>query len=130
MKETQIIYHGNGISHTYQDGTVKWYQNGMLHKEDGPAIIFFFGQQEWWINGKKHRDGLPAVIKPDGSQYWYKNGKKHREDGPAVIYPHGRGIWFIDGIELSEQDFKIVIMKKELNRDLSINEIKSKKLKV
>jgi hypothetical protein len=36
----------------------------------------------------------------------------------------------LDGIEVSEKEFKILTLQKELNRDLSINEISSKKLKV
>jgi len=28
----------------------KWYLNGKLHREDGPAIEFSNGNKEWWLN--------------------------------------------------------------------------------
>lgn len=131
MIETQIIYHGNGVHNTYKDGTYKWYKNGKLHKDNGPAIIFFFGQQEWWIDGKKHRLDGPAVVKNDGSKYWFKNGKKHREDGAAVIHPHNvNAAWYIDGIELSEEEFEIFKLQKELDEELSTSPLKVKQLKI
>jgi hypothetical protein len=34
-----------------------WYQNGLLHRLDGPAIEFTDGNQEWYINNILHRDG-------------------------------------------------------------------------
>ena len=27
--------------------------NGLTHKEDGPAVIYYNGQQEWYLNGNK-----------------------------------------------------------------------------
>ncbi len=44
-----------------KDGTIEWYLDGNLHREDGPA-----------------------VEKPDGTRVWFLHGKQHREDGPAV----------------------------------------------
>ena len=76
----------------------RWYnQEGQLHREDGPAILYQDGTTEWYKNGKLHREDGPAVIIPDGARKWYKNGKIHREDGPAVIYQDGTEKWFIDG---------------------------------
>ena len=33
------------------DGTKKWYRNGKLHREDGPAIERADGSKEWLRNG-------------------------------------------------------------------------------
>ena len=58
--EKSVKYYANG-SIEYE----AWYQNGNLHREDGPA----------WIR-----------YRPDGSveiESWYRNGERHREDGPA-----------------------------------------------
>lgn len=30
-----------------------WFINGLLHREDGPAVIKSNGTIEWWINGEK-----------------------------------------------------------------------------
>ena len=49
-------------------------ENGKLHREDGPAVIFPDGIQQWYINGNLHRGDDPAIICPDGRQYWYING--------------------------------------------------------
>ena len=34
------------------DGTKYWYQNGELHRTDGPAVEFASGDREWYIEGK------------------------------------------------------------------------------
>jgi len=66
------------------DGSKRWYLNGKLHCEDGPAV-------EW----------------PDGEKQWYLNGKLHREDGPAIEYPNGEKQWYLNGKEVSwEQVFR------------------------
>lgn len=54
--------------------TVQQYRNkfGVLHREDGPAIIH-----------------------PDGYKAWYRYGKRHREDGPAVEHPNGEKQWWL-----------------------------------
>ena len=57
-------------------GTQRWYQNGQLHRTDGPAVIYPDGTQEWWINGQCHREDGPALIYSNGIQEWYINGKK------------------------------------------------------
>lgn len=28
-----------------------WYKNSLLHKEDGPALIYWDGQKRWYIEG-------------------------------------------------------------------------------
>ena len=60
------------------DGSKRWYLNGKLHCEDGPAV-------EW----------------SDGEKWWYLNGKLHCEDGPAVEWPNGEKHWFLNGEEVT-----------------------------
>jgi hypothetical protein len=55
------------------------------------------GTERWFLNGKLHREDGPAVIRADGTQYWYLNGVIHREDGPAVIWADGMPWWFHNG---------------------------------
>lgn len=31
----------------------RWYSNGLLHRDDGPAVVGDDGLREWWINGGK-----------------------------------------------------------------------------
>ena len=35
------------------DGTKSWYQNGLLHRTDGPAIEHANGNKHWYQNGKE-----------------------------------------------------------------------------
>ena len=52
----------------------RWYKNGLLHREDGPAVEFFNGTKFWYKNGDYHREDGPAIECPSGSKLWYKNG--------------------------------------------------------
>ena len=36
---------------TFHDGTKEWFQNGLLHREDGPAIEYHDGTKEWYLEG-------------------------------------------------------------------------------
>ena len=86
----------------YDNGTKYWYLNGMLHREDGPAV-----EVEWGDNY--------------GVKKWYLNNKLHREDGPAVEWDDGDREWFINNEQLTEEEFnkrigkhKIIIDGKEI----------------
>ena len=72
---------------TYPNGTKRWFLNGELHNEHGPATIY-----------------------PDETKYWYLNGKRHREDGPAVVYPNGKKHWYLNGKEVDFQAFELYYM--------------------
>lgn len=144
--------------HITKDGTVEWYKDGTLHREnDLPAIEYSNGSKEWWVNDKLHRIGKPAIESPLGAKYWYFNGKLHRENGPAIEYgPHkewykhdkrhrldGPALetmndkeniiyeWWIEGIQYTEEEFNNYLEKKKLKK--SLNEelnIRDSKLKV
>lgn len=50
-------------------GTRSYYNAaGLLHREDGPAIVRVDGTVEWWFNGELHRDVGPAVERSDGTK--------------------------------------------------------------
>lgn len=46
------------MSHNYviekTDLSKRWYKNGRLHREDGPAIEYSSGAKEWWLNNKHY----------------------------------------------------------------------------
>jgi len=63
------------------------------------------GTREWFQNGKLHRLDGPAFEDADGYKSWYQNGKRHRLDGPACEYANGNKFWYIEGEELSEEEF-------------------------
>ena len=54
--EKSVKYYANG-SVRYEE----WYQNGKLHREDGPAWISYrqdgsVASEAWWFEGKQARD--------------------------------------------------------------------------
>lgn len=75
VASTNIIYH---------------YVDGLLHCENGPAVIIKPGvNEEWWKNGEPHREDGPAIIR-ETFQAWYIHGRKHRDNDPATIYFDGK----------------------------------------
>jgi hypothetical protein len=62
---------------TSVDGSKKWYLDGGLHREDGPAYKGSNGVEQWWLNGKLHREDGPAIELGDGFKQWWFDGMKH-----------------------------------------------------
>jgi hypothetical protein len=67
------------------NGDTRWYLNGKLHREDGPAVEFACGTKSWCLNGELHRADGPAIEYADGNKSWYINGVKVTEQ--AVMNP-------------------------------------------
>ena len=84
------------------NGTKRWYLNGVLHREDGPAIEMVGGTKKWFINDKCHRIDNPAIEWCDGSKSWYLNDKRHRLDGPAYLCYNGEKYWFINDYNVTD----------------------------
>ena len=83
-----IIYYDNSkvISSEY------WCVGGRLHREDGPARIWYY------------EDGRVAY------KEWRLNGVLHREDGPVCIRYYEDGSvwydeWYVDGKHLTKDEF-------------------------
>jgi hypothetical protein len=83
----------------WPDGTKFWFENGEIHREDGPAIIWADGSTEWEWRGQLHRVGGPAIEYADGTKQWWKNGLLHREDGPAIERFNDVREWYLNGID-------------------------------
>ena len=56
------------------------------------------GLKRWYVDGKLHREDGPAVERTDSSRYkaWFIKNKLHRLDGPAVEDAHGTKEYWID----------------------------------
>ena len=107
--------------HTEENGDQRWYQNGKLHREDGPAVIRTCGSEYWYRRGQQHRDGGPAVKYVDGDMFWLQDGRLHRDDGPAVKYESGDESWWLHGKHLSSSE--ITTLKDSLEFDEMIREM-------
>jgi len=103
--EMRITYKIEGKLHC-EDGPAEidnyriqyWYNNGELHRLDGPAIIDdLYSVEEWYVNGQMHRLDGPARIWEDGDMEWWVNGELHNPNGPAVVYANGKKEYYING---------------------------------
>jgi len=101
-------------THTLR-GNQYWYrEDQLLHREDGPAIIYAGGGTEWWRNGYFHRIGGPAVDDlVGGRQEWWVDGLRHRDDGPAVIYTDGTKEWWLNNRQVDPIVHFLIVGNKE-----------------
>jgi hypothetical protein len=66
--------------------------------------------KEWRLpNGLLHREDDPAVENKDGYRAWYINGEKHRENGPTIEWSDGGEMWYLNDINYTEQEYKYKI---------------------
>ena len=93
---TNVISKLNG-KHIDVVGVERHFLNDLLHREDGPAIIYPSGYKRWFLHGKCHRKDGPAVEYADGAKAWYLNDSLHREDGPAIERISGCKEWYYRG---------------------------------
>jgi len=50
--EQGLFHREDGPAIEYADGAKEWRQHGKLHRLDGPAIELVDGYKEWWVNGR------------------------------------------------------------------------------
>lgn len=74
-----------------------------LHRINYPSIIHSDGSKFHYQNGILHREDGPAAEHPCGIGYWL-NGKLHREDGPAFIYPDGDEEYYLYNKQIEKED--------------------------
>ena len=57
-----------------------------------------FGTIRYYVDNVLHREDGPAVEHSNGTKYWYKNGEFHREDGPAIEFFTGLKKWYLNNV--------------------------------
>jgi hypothetical protein len=85
------------VSETDLFGVQRHYENGVLHRLDGPAVKWPDGSTHWYRDGKLHREDGPAMEYRDGYKAWCRDGKYHRINGPAIINSSGDEFWYKNG---------------------------------
>ena len=108
---------------TYSNGTKKWWLNGKLHREDGPAIEYTNGYKSWYLNGKRHREDGPAVEWPNGYKAWFLNSELHREDGPAIERANGTKEWWLNNVKYSKLDHKRELIRRGILKNPSLEDV-------
>jgi len=110
--------------HIYPSGNKEWRLNGLLHREDGPAVEWAGGTKTWYLNGLRHRENGPAVEYANGNKEWWLNGLRHREDGPAVEWYSGHKEWWLNDKEYySELDYKRELIRRGILKDPSLSDV-------
>jgi hypothetical protein len=49
----------NGLEYDvyeFRMGSEYWYLNGWLHRENGPAIIFYDGKKQYWLKAIRYEN--------------------------------------------------------------------------
>ena len=69
------------------------------------VTVYENGYRQWWQNGQLHRLDGPAVEYADGTREWWQKGLRHRLDGPAIEWANGHKEWWIEGKQLTQEEF-------------------------
>lgn len=85
-------------------GDVEYYEDGVLHRDDGPAVVRVDGKVVYYYRGCKQRDEEygPTSFHPKGTMKYYFMGDLHRDEGPAVIRADGTVEYWKRGIRVTE----------------------------
>jgi hypothetical protein len=102
---SRVLHREDGPAVIYENGDMYWYRYGKQHRVGGPAEIYSDGEKTWFKNGKIHRDGGPAIIHGNGMLEWVLNGERHREDGPAIITKDGIFYFYLDDNFLFKEEW-------------------------
>jgi hypothetical protein len=110
----------NGLLHSMDDKPYNsswdqvWFNEGKVHRENGPARVYNGTSFFWYKNGQVHRDnGLPAMEYDNGRRLWYEHGLPHRIGGlPAVEWCRRDDIlfkeWWENGTLFRENDLPVI----------------------
>jgi len=94
------LHREDGPALELDNGHMQWYQHGKRHRIDGPAIEstwYDHEPKEWYFEGLRHRENGPAVVQTGGREEWFRHGVLHREDGPALVRSDGSKFWYLNG---------------------------------
>jgi hypothetical protein len=77
----------------------RWFdEQGLLHRENGPAVEYADGGGEWWIHGHRQtKNGQSTIVTPCGTQIWVIDDQLHRDQEPAIIGVANRQEWWVHG---------------------------------
>jgi hypothetical protein len=84
----------------------RYFVNGDLHRDGGPAIEYSDGYEEWFLNGMRHRLDGPALKFSNGDKEWWVDDQLHRLDGPAIEISKEPGVertWYYDNREQTDE---------------------------
>lgn len=62
------------------DGDIFYFEEGLLHRDNGPSIEFKSGVQWWFQQGKLHRIDGPAILDKKHKEYWINGNRASDEE--------------------------------------------------
>jgi len=84
------------VTKVVEYGYIAYYRKGTrtFHREDGPAAIWTSGRQEWYFCGRLHRDDGPAVMyyDDDGPLEWWLDGMPYSREAWFEALPEDKKI--------------------------------------
>lgn len=84
----------------------QFWDEGVLTRYDGPAIVHANGDKFYYRDFKLHRENGPAIYLTDGTRYFYKHGLLHNMAGPAVkTMPGSYTEYWIDGVKHTKKQY-------------------------
>ena len=45
-----------------KDSDISWYKDGVVHREDGPAVERSYGGKAWWLNGRGYSEQQWLIV--------------------------------------------------------------------
>lgn len=118
-KFTVVVYTKEG---KFELTELEWqmFDQRLLHRKDGPAVIKNDGIKFWFFNGQRHRLGGPATEWNQNEKEWWANGKRHRIDGPAVEWNDSQGYplmssYYIDGNQINSNSIEQWIEENDID---------------
>lgn len=93
-------------------------ENGPLQSiNDEPAYKDTTGVSIWFENNLIHREnGFAAInhFKDGGMKIWMYKGQKHNENGPAVIYddPKKEPLYFLNDVQYTKEEYEALQARK------------------
>lgn len=106
--EDSIIYDQEERAYII-DKNVKYY----ISATDEPAIETIDNLEALYNNGKLHRDDGPALKTTDGLG-WFHHGLRHRTDGPAEIFSNGLEFYWLCDQGISKDRFDRIVSESDI----------------
>ena len=119
LDDEEKLHRTNGPAYEETNGNKFWIQNSK-NLDLSSSVEILSGGYKWYLNGMLHREDGPAIEWYNDEKEWYQNNRKHRINGPAVIDHYSGNEWWINGQELSHESVEMWIEENQI--DLSIPE--------
>jgi hypothetical protein len=85
-EEEGVKYEGGGRSAFFSIAETWHDSDGDFHRLAGPAVIFQDGELRWYRHGRLHRDDGPARVWPaEGIEDWYKDGDLYEPTAHEIM---------------------------------------------